>query len=84
MTINEEEIVKFIEKTNKRINELEDINKKTLELIKRLSKEIDKTNANNKQTNLALQIMAKELKITDELHSKMNQRGYRFEIDPFL
>jgi len=77
MTTNEEALTKKLE-------ELEEMNRSTIQVIEKLSKSIKKTIAQSKENTVAIQIIARELKIEDVLRAKMKAKGYQFEFDPFL
>lgn len=84
MTENEESLINSINELKKKIANLENMNKASLEVIQRLAKAIDKVTNTNKVDHFAIQVIAKELKIESEVYGRITQRGYRFEREPFL
>jgi len=84
MTENEEALINSINELKKKVANLENMNKATLEVMQRLAQAIDKVTNTNKVDHLAIQVIAKELKIEPGVYGKISQRGYRFEREPFL
>jgi uncharacterized protein YerC len=65
----------------KRVATLENLNKESLP---QLAQAIDKIASKNNVDHLAIQLIVRELNLENKIYGKIEQRGSRFEREPFL